>query len=72
VPPETMSARNTDWKKLGYLGASDTDEHRAAYIGPDGNLYLGDISGHTKSLVYGSTDPEFRRASSFIRLSCRT
>jgi Tol biopolymer transport system component len=63
VAPETMSVRRIDREKLGNLGPGpdDTDGHRATYTGPDGNLYFGDISGHAKSLVYGSTDPEFRR-----------
>jgi hypothetical protein len=57
-----MSVRKINREKLGFFGPDDTDGHRVTYIGPDGNLYFGDISGHTKSLVYGPADPEFGRA----------
>src|SRR5215469_6239134 len=60
--PETMSVRRIDREKLGNFGPGDTDGNRASYIGADGNLYFGDISGHTRSLVYGSADPEFRKS----------
>jgi Tol biopolymer transport system component len=62
APPETMNVRKIDREKLGLFGPEDTDGLRATYIAPDGNLYFGDISGHTKSLVYGPADPEFRRS----------
>jgi Tol biopolymer transport system component len=58
--PETMTVRKIDSEKLEYSG--QTDGHRATYIALNGNLYFGDFSGHPKSLVYGSTDPEFRKA----------
>jgi Tol biopolymer transport system component len=64
--PETMSIHKIDREKLGLFGPGDTDGHRVTYIGADGNLYFGDLSGRTKSLVYGSADPEFRKSPSWV------
>jgi Tol biopolymer transport system component len=64
--PETMSVHKVEREKLGYFGPGDTDGHRVTYIASDGNLYIGDISGHAKSLVYGPSDPEFRKSPSWV------
>jgi Tol biopolymer transport system component len=64
--PETMSVRKIERRRLGYFGPGDTDGHRVTYIASDGNLYIGDISGHAKSLVYGTLDAEFRKSPSWV------
>jgi WD40-like Beta Propeller Repeat len=50
--PPTMTARKIEWAKLGEMGAGDTDGERATFIGPDGNLYFGDVAGHNRRLVF--------------------
>jgi Tol biopolymer transport system component len=62
APSETISVRKIESIKLGYVNPWDTDGHRATYVADDGNLYFGNISGHPRNLVYGSTDPEFRKS----------
>jgi hypothetical protein len=61
-----MSVRKVERERLGYFGPGDTDGHRVTYIASDGNLHIGDIYGHPKSLVYGSSDPEFRTPPSWV------
>jgi Tol biopolymer transport system component len=47
-----MTVRKIEWSGLGRMGESDTDGQRAVYIGGDGNLYFGDLAGHTKRLIF--------------------
>jgi hypothetical protein len=56
--PNTMTTRKIDWHSLGEMSASDTDGQRAVYRAADGNLYYGDLSGHTKKLVFKPTGKE--------------
>jgi Tol biopolymer transport system component len=56
--PNTMTTRKIDWHSVGEMGSSDTDGQRAVYRAADGNLYYGDLSGHTKKLVFKPTGKE--------------
>jgi Tol biopolymer transport system component len=51
-PPATMATRRIEWAKLGNVTAYDTDGERATFIGPDGNLFFGDLAGHHRQLVF--------------------
>jgi Tol biopolymer transport system component len=52
VLPPTMSVRQIEWAGLGQIGVNQTDGQLAVYIAADGNLYIGDLSGHARRLVY--------------------
>jgi Tol biopolymer transport system component len=52
--PATMTMRKIELSPIGRIGASDTDGYRAVYRGSDGNLYFGDLAGHTKRLVFNA------------------
>jgi Tol biopolymer transport system component len=50
--PTTMSLRKIETSSLGEMSPSDTDGQRAVYRAKDGNLYFGDLAGHTRHLVF--------------------
>jgi hypothetical protein len=52
APPTTMTARKIEWSAVGSMGASDTDGKRAVYQDSAGNLFFGDLAGHTKRMIF--------------------
>jgi Tol biopolymer transport system component len=50
--PTTMSVRKIETSGLGEMSPSDTDGQRAVYRAKDGNIYFGDLAGHSRSLVF--------------------
>lgn len=52
--PTTMNVRKLEWSALGLtypMLPVDTDGSRAVYVAPDGNMYFGDLAGHSRRLV---------------------
>ncbi|MBV8072893.1 MAG: hypothetical protein JO270_23520 [Acidobacteriaceae bacterium] len=49
--PTTVTVRKIEWSTLGLMDASDTDGQRAVFWDPGGNLYFGDLAGHTKRKI---------------------
>jgi Tol biopolymer transport system component len=52
APPATMTVRKIEWSAVGNMGASDTDGQRAVYADSGGNLFLGDLAGHSKRMIF--------------------
>jgi Tol biopolymer transport system component len=52
TPPRTLSVRKIEWAGLGRTGECTTDGERAIYLASDGNLYFGDLAGHSRHLVF--------------------
>jgi Tol biopolymer transport system component len=50
--PTTMSVRKIETSGLGRIYAWTTDGERAVYLAADGNLYLGDLAGRGKRLLF--------------------
>jgi hypothetical protein len=50
--PPTMTVRRIETSSLGEMSPSDTDGQRAVYRAKDGNIYFGDLVGHSRSLVF--------------------
>jgi Tol biopolymer transport system component len=50
--PTTMSVRKIETSGLGEMSPSDTDGQRAVYRAKDGDIYFGDLAGHSRSLVF--------------------
>ena len=50
--PATMSVRKIETSSLGEMSATETDGERAIYRASDGNLYLGDLAGRSRRLVF--------------------
>jgi Tol biopolymer transport system component len=66
--PATMGTRMIETSALRYFGETDTDGQRAVYRGSDGNLYFGDLAGHTKRLVFkaqSGDEPGWRPSRDF-------
>jgi dipeptidyl aminopeptidase/acylaminoacyl peptidase len=47
------------------MGAGDTDGVRATFIGSDGNLFVGDLAGHNRHLVYSVEKPRIPNRPGF-------
>jgi Tol biopolymer transport system component len=54
APPATMTQRKIEWTAVGRMGATDTDGQRAVYQDTAGNLFFGDLAGHTKRMIFKS------------------
>ena len=52
APPNTMSVRKIETLGLGNIYSWTTDGERAIYQASDSNLYFGDLTGHSKRLVF--------------------
>ena len=52
VQPVTTSVTKIERNGLGQMDPWDTDGKRAAYVAADGNLYVGDLAGHSRRLVF--------------------
>jgi Tol biopolymer transport system component len=50
--PTTMTLRKIEWSAVGIIGPSDTDGNRAVYQDSGDNLFFGDLSGHTKRMIF--------------------
>jgi len=50
--PTTMSVRKIEASGLGELYSWATDGERAVYRASDRNLYVGDVAGHNKRLIF--------------------
>ena len=54
APPATMTQRKIEWSAVGSMGSPDTDGQRAVYQDTAGNLFIGDLAGHTKRMIFKS------------------
>ena len=52
APPPTMTQRKIEWSAVGNMGAPDTDGQRAVYQDTAGNLFFGDLAGHTRRMIF--------------------
>lgn len=50
--PATMTVRRIDQAPLGELIATDTDGQRVIYRDDTGSIFIGDLTGHPKRVVY--------------------
>jgi hypothetical protein len=57
--PATMTARKIEQSPLGELIAADTDGQRVVYRDTTGSIFIGDLTGHTKRLVYKNQEAEW-------------
>ena len=65
APPQSMTVRKIENERFGRLGAMDTDGQRATFMTPDGNIYIGDLAGHTRHLVLKG-DPDIPGQTGFL------
>jgi Tol biopolymer transport system component len=56
--PTTMTVRKIEWSGSGNIGPDDTDGERAIYGDSDGSVFLGDLAGHTKKVIYKHKDSD--------------
>jgi Tol biopolymer transport system component len=52
APPATMTLRKIAWLAVGNMGPPDTDGQRTVYQDSAGNLFFGDLAGHSKRMIF--------------------
>ena len=56
----TMTARKIELSGIEAVGVGDTDVQRAVYLDSSGSLFLSDLAGHTKRMVFRPQQQDFR------------